>query len=294
MTDEVQSVETEEDFDAMFDEYAAKKDAGETDAVIEDDEPEEVESSQDSADEPEEDEPEAQESELETPVDEKTEEVDPLVKAQQEIDQWKHKYNSDIGRVNAYQRKTQELEQQLKELQANKNENPQGSGYSDEQWKALVEDYPDIAQAFEKRLEADRNQYNQQLSQLTQQIQPLQQMQQESYRNAQLQQLNQAHPDWQDVVQKPEYMQWLNSQPEEIQAFMGSEDAQRNIYLLNSYKSATQQPVQANEVPLKRQKQLQQAQTVSNRATSNKNSALDTSDYDAMFDHYAKKKDSRK
>jgi hypothetical protein len=284
-----EAMDDDSEYNAFFDEFAEGKSANAEKETVEE------ESQDDEADE-------VQDEESDDSFDEKSEQPGkdetPEQKYQREIDQWKHKYNSDIGRVNAYQRKIQEQEELLKQLQTQGpvGDNPQDSGMSDKEWEDLKNDYPDIAKGFEGQLNQVRSQSAKELDAIRKQIQPLEQKQQEQYLSSQLNHLENEHPDWRDVVQTAEFGSWLNNQPEEIQAFMQSQDAQRNIYLLNSFKSATQPKAAAatNGLQQKRQKQLQQAQTVANRSTSNKREALSEDDYDASFEYYAKKKDSRR
>lgn len=262
----------EAEYEAAFEEFANKKDGitpepkAETEAKAE------------------------EETEEEASVEEATEEDDPLSLARQEIDQWKHKYNSDIGRVNAYQRQIQDLQKQLSEVKT--TDNPKNSGVSDEEWESLVNDYPDIAQAIESKTKQQESLYMQQLQQLQQQIAPLQQAQTQQMIDFERQKLTQSHPDWQDICQSEDFTAWLNQQPEEVQSYIGSTRADHNIYLLDAYKAMTGSQ---SESPLsqKREKQLQQSKTVSNRSTVNQRDVVPDDDYEAAFEYYANKKDSR-
>lgn len=276
MSDENNIVENDDELDQAFEEFANAKSQ---DAVDMDDEPEQDESQDDNQDE------QAQESEPES-----NELSQDDLKA--ELQKWQHKYNSDIGRVNAYQNQISQLQQQLADAQkAKTGDNPENSGMSDSEWETLKEDYPDIANALEKKLGAIEQSYQSQLKRFDSQLEPVRQSQQEQYRNMQLQALETAHSDWREVVQSDDYSQWLQSQPQEIQAFMQSSEADKNIYLLNSYKASKGMSQAPSNIQQKRNRQLQQSRTVPNRTTSNANRTIAEDDYDAAFDYYASKKD---
>lgn len=216
-----------------------------------------------------------------------TNQVSEVDQLKAEIQKWQHRYNSDIGRVNAYQRKIQELESQVK--QPAKGDNPEGSGMTDKEWEQLKQDYPDIASAFEKKLGAIESKYEEKFGAISNQMRPLNEMQQQQYRQSQLQALESVHPDWREVVQTPDYSQWLQAQPPEIQQFMNSMEADRNIFLLNSYKAATGKTQAASSnLQSRKQRQLQQARTVPNRSQSTGRN-LNTDDYESAFDYYAEK-----
>lgn len=224
---------------------------------------------------------------------------DPLAELErykQEAQQWQHRYNSDLGRQNALQRRIQEQEQQIKQLQSkapqasnqNGSDNPEGSGYTDAEWEALKEDFPEVAQALEKRMAAVSSQYQQQIQQLQQQIQPIQQQAHEQYVSSQYQILEQQHPDWRDVAATNEFRQWVNTQPPAVQQLMGSENAADAAYLISNYKLASGvQQQQAQAVNQRRQRQLQNAQTIPNRGGRRTPGQPAEDDLDAAFDYFA-------
>jgi hypothetical protein len=213
-----------------------------------------------------------------------------IERLRRELQMSQHRYQSDVGRVNAYQRQIAQLQQQIAQLQQGgkkAGENPEGSGYSDAEWKALQEDFPEVAAAIEKRLNAVSTQYERQIQQLQGQLQPIQQQAHEQFLQAQYSVLEQQHPDWRDTVNTPEFHQWLQQQPPMVQQLMESENAAEAAYLLNTYKLATGASQQPNtHLQQRRQRQLKAAQTVPNRG-GRQRSTIPDDDPDALFDYYA-------
>jgi len=219
---------------------------------------------------------------------------------EREAQQWQHRYQSDLGRQNALQRKIQQLEQENRQLQqrgsqsadngGEAGDNPDGSGYSDAEWEELKQDFPDMARAIEKQMGAMQSRYEQRINQLEQQLSPIQaQAEQQAYR-AQEQALESQHPDWRDVVQTPDFHAWLREQPPAVQQLTNSEEAADAAFLLQSYKLTKGQAApQANQgLQQRRQRQLQAAQTVPNRG-GRRRSEIPDDDEDALFDYFASK-----
>lgn len=292
------TTETEQDdYDSAFDEFANKKAA--TDGEREEDDSTILDSGQggdDSGDDQQSD-GGTDDKGGESDQGDKADEVDELEKLRQENQQWQHRYNSNAGRVSAYQRKIQELEQQLQGAQkpaaSGASENPDGSGYTDEQWATLKEDFPEIAAGIEAQAKRQEQQIQALRKQVEESIGPIQQQAHESFIQSQYQILEQQHPDYADVVKQEGFKNWLDMQPAAVRALTNSEEAADAAYLLSSYKLvAGVQQRQTDETNQKRQRQLRQSQTLPSRG-ARKTSAVPEDDYDAAFDYYASKKASR-
>ncbi len=216
-----------------------------------------------------------------------------------EAQNWQHRYNSDLGRQSALQRKIDEQNRLIEQLQSGKpqppgGDNPEGSGVSDAEWDVLKQDFPEIAQAVESRINSQTGQYQQQIQkqqqvidQLQQQFQPIQEQAKTQYIEAQYNLLEQKHPDWRDVSGSNEFKSWVGQQPAAIQQlFENSESAADAAYLLDTYK-LTANPAQAPKDALRerRQRQLQSSQTIPNRSA--RRTAVAEDDLDAAFDYYA-------
>ena len=208
-----------------------------------------------------------------------------------EIQKWQHKYNSDLGRQNALQRKITELEAQVAEARKAPNENPEGSGVTDAEWESMKEDFPEIASGFDARLRSVTAQYEQQIQQLQAAINPIQEQARSSQRNMQLEQLAQQHPDWQDIAGSQEFRSWVNEQPRPVQQLIESEDAAEAAYLISTYKQSTGQVTQApnDELKQRRDRQLRQGQTISNRGGRSKTNLPPADDYEAAFNYFAER-----
>lgn len=291
MTDEIANVDDSE-YDAAFEEFAGGGDN--TDAPQESEDP----TSEDAEEvvEQEGGESDGEQSNEDGEQAETPKESEEVANLKAQLQAANHKFNSVNGRINAYQRQIEQLKQQQRAPQPSAGDNPQGSGMSDAKWEQLKQDYPDIAEAMEAQLNGVRSQYQNELQQLRQQVEPIQQKQQEaeynSHISSQMEALNSAHPDWQDVVRTAEYTSWLQQQPQAIQQLMGSTSAEDNIYLLNTFKSTrsnAQATPDTNPVQQRRERQLQQAKTIPNRSRSGGQNAIAEDDFDAAFDYYASK-----
>ncbi|MHB0775423.1 hypothetical protein [Halomonas sp. WWR20] len=231
--------------------------------------------------------------------------ADPLAdleRYKQEAQQWQHRYQSDLGRQSALQRKITEQQQEIEQLRSGgqkpeqkpgqqpSGDNPEGSGMSDTEWESLKQDFPDIAKALESKFGALSSHYEQQINQLKGQLQPIQQQAQDQMMQAQYAALEQQHPDWRDTVSKPEFNNWLQQQPSAVQQLMSSESAADAAYLLSTYKLTTSPapaaPQPNTNLQQRRQRQLQSAQTVPNRG-GRPRSAIPDNDEDALFDYFA-------
>lgn len=107
--------------------------------------------------------------------------------------------------------------------------------------EALKKDYPEFAEAMESAL-------NERLSALEQQIKQAQQVvpqaqsgvsQDEIARLRAEMAVEVRHPGWQDRVQTPEFVGWLQRQPREVQMLATSEHPQDAVRLLDLHADAT-------------------------------------------------------
>lgn len=219
---------------------------------------------------------------------------------QEKATQWEHRYNSDLGRQNSLQRKIAEQDATIQQMKSQPAANPGGSGMSDDQWESLKQDFPEVADGVEAKLNAITSGYEERITQLQSQMQPIQQQaehqQQENERqfiNSQLQILQEKHSDWNVVGKSNDYREWLSVQRPSIRSMGKSHDAEDAIELLDRYKQdtgETQKQQQADDLKAKRQRQLQSSQTVSRRGVINQ----DLDSEDALFDHFAAKHDQKR
>ncbi|MDR5867930.1 hypothetical protein [Halomonas koreensis] len=227
-----------------------------------------------------------------------------LDRLRQEAQTWQHRYQSDLGRQNALQRKIQELQEENRKLQESGqpaagqggqgqdqgSDNPQGSGYSNEEWDQLKADFPEIARGIEQQIGAMQKQYESQIEQLKGQLTPIQQQAEQQAFNSEIAALEQQHPDWRETVNRPEFHSWLQQQPPRVQEMFSSDSAADAAYLLGTFKTSTgaaqEQPNQ--NLRQRRQRTLENARTVPSRG-GRQRSAIPDDDEDALFNYFADK-----
>lgn len=208
-----------------------------------------------------------------------------LAAARDELQKWQHKYNSDLGRQNAYQRQIQEKDQLIAQLQSAQSANP---GVVNKHWDTLKEDYPDIAQGISSLLEEKDSQHAREIESLKNSIAPIQAQAQQSFVQQQYAMLEQEHPDYAEIAASPEFNQWVQTQPHNVQQMMESDNAGDAAYLLRTYKNEKSPGVQAtSELKQRREKQLRQAQNVPSRGGRSQQVMPPDDDFEAAFDYFA-------
>ena len=200
-----------------------------------------------------------------------------------ELQKAHHRYNSDLGRQNAYQRQIKERDEQIAQMQRQLQE------AAPVQQDSLQEDYPDIAQGTDTRINRALQPLQQELQALRNELHPLREQQSQTWLQNQFAALEAEHPDWAQISQTPEFHQWVESQPAEVRAMMDSEEADKAIYILRSYKNETMPEVMpaGSDLKQRREKQLRQAQNVPSRGARSQQNMPPDDDYEAAFDYFA-------
>lgn len=228
-----------------------------------------------------------------------------LKELEQENERLRHSDASQRGRLGAYQRQINELQRKQQELESARPTSQTGEPQTDDQqrqdmaesmgmddWDEFKEDFPDMARAFEARLKADQQrqaQLEQQVAELRSAVQPMQQQAHEQQLQSEYARLSDRHSDWQEVVNAPEFTEWLQSQNPSIQQLAESDSADDASALLDFYKGSHGLGDDTSRATHdKRQSRLANAQTVSRRGAAQRSGAPD--DFDAAFEHYAAKK----
>lgn len=295
------TTEQEDEYSAAFDEFAAgdvNEEAGqeadaeaetESDAVTE--QAENGESNQEQSKEGQ----ESIDSDAEDkPSEDSQADADAPKSLEDELEYYKHGFATNRGRVSAYQKRINELETKLKEMQkpgesakdgsdADSGDNPEGSGMSDEQWNEFADDYPELAGALEKRLAGFDQALNARLGEIEHKVSPLEEKAHEEYVNGQLAVLAERHPDWQQVTSSEEFSKWITEQPEAVRELGNSLDAQDASFLIETFKSMTN--AQSNSSSQKRQERLRQSVNISSKGGGRQ--AGIPEDYEAAFDFFA-------
>ena len=209
-----------------------------------------------------------------------------LKTANEEAQKWMHKYNSDLGRQNAYQKQIEELKQQNNALRQ------QASGKDNSKPDTLTEDYPDIAEGTDSRINKATEPLMQKIAELEQKLTPIEAKQQQDAIGLQYNKLEQEHPDYVEISKDPVFHNWLGTQPLPVRAMIESEDASEASYLLKLYKNdkglVPTQEEAPSELKQRREKQLRQAQNVPSRGGRSQEIVPPNDDFEAAFDYFAK------
>tara|TARA_B100001057_G_scaffold151071_1_gene151001 strand:+ start:1228 stop:2109 length:882 start_codon:yes stop_codon:yes gene_type:complete len=206
-----------------------------------------------------------------------------LAAARAELQKATHKYNSDLGRQNAYQRQIKERDQMIADMQK------QLAQATPVQSDTMQEDYPDIAQATDGRIGRALAPLQQEIARLKSELDPLKEHQSQTWLQSQFAALEAEHPDWAQIAQSPEFNDWSSRQPPEVKAMLDSEEADRAIYILRAFKNDVMpaQPQANSELKQRREKQLRQAQNVPSRGGRSQQNMPPENDFDAAFDYFA-------
>lgn len=285
------SVEKEhEDFEAAFDAAVEGKELDEETEVEEAEETEETEVETEEAEESEE------ENEVDETTDDKEEiDVEALIR---ERDDYKQKFQSNNGRISAYQRQLDELQQSNAHLasQIAKSVDDTGSKseareqiageISNQSWDELKEDMPDVAAAIDERLKAmidDRiKPINEKIQPISQSLQEQRQREAEARFERELAVVKDRHPDFDDVVRSSEFSEWLGQQPEPVQQLQNSDSAADAAYLLDTFKLQTSTEPSGSDLKQRNQAKLRNSLAAPSKRLSRTAPSLD--DFDAAFD----------
>ncbi|MGS2743603.1 hypothetical protein ACU6TU_08400 [Halomonas sp. LS-001] len=275
--------QADDEFDSAFDEYAGKSTApDERDEYYREEAPE-----PEPAPEP-------------APEPDVSERLKTLETENQKL---RHSDASQRGRLGAYQRQINELQQQLQQRQQ-QTQHANGQEKTDDErrdevaqemgsddWQAFKDDFPDMARAVEARLDTDRQkqaQLAQQIASLQSAVQPIQQQAHEQAIQSEYARLEDRHSDWRDVIRAPEFKTWLQVQNPAIKALAASDSADDASALIDFYKGMVPTGNNSRATHDKRQDRLASAQTVSRRGAAQQRGTPE--DFDAAFDHYAAKR----
>ena len=153
-----------------------------------------------------------------------------------EVKQWS-------GRVGAIQRELQlqrnAAEQAAKTVsEAPTKQQMAEAAQDDEAWSELKDEFPEWADALEKRTGKLEKKFSEQIESLRQQ-QPQTPDLSALRREYDQKLLTIKHPSWQQLVASPEYNEWLNKQPQDVrQKALESTDAIECIEVLDQFTAA--------------------------------------------------------
>jgi hypothetical protein len=282
------STEKVDDFDSAFDEFSTEDETTSAELAPEDTEfvaeTEEVEEVEAATEEPE----QAPEEDIWAEADEGLKsEYDKL---RDNNDKLSHQAKSNAGRIGALQRK-------LNEFQATSpagGNQPSATEVAEamktpEAWASFNEEYPDIHDAIESRLEMERSQNQETMNRA---LQPLRAAEEERHVSNQYAALEAAHTDWKDVVNSESFVDWLQEQPNAIQELSNSNDAFEASKLLDYYKLS--QPLEeiattstVTSIQQKRAKQLEDSTGVKSKPGPGATGVIPPDDFDTAFEMFA-------
>ena len=282
------STEKVDDFDSAFDEFSTEDETTSAELAPEDTEfvaeTEEVEEVEAATEEPE----QAPEEDIWAEADEGLKsEYDKL---RDNNDKLSHQAKSNAGRIGALQRK-------LNEFQATSpagGNQPSATEVAEamktpEAWASFNEEYPDIHDAIESRLEMERSQNQETMNRA---LQPLRAAEEERHVSNQYAALEAAHTDWKDVVNSESFVDWLQEQPNAIQELSNSNDAFEASKLIDYYKlSQPREDVATTStvtsIQQKRAKQLEDSTGVKSKPGPGATGVIPPDDFDTAFEMFA-------
>lgn len=197
-----------------------------------------------------------------------------------------HAARSQVGRVSALQKKLNEIEAAKQAVAS-----PQATPADEERLKQLREDYSELDELIDAKIKRESVALRQEVGQATQ---PIREMQEKAFLESQFAALEAAHPDWKDVSVSREFRSWLSEQPQSVQQYAASKDAQEASFLLSTYKSmAGGRTNQAAAIKDQRKAQLQQSAGVTSRPAGSPSIGGAPDDFESAFAFYAKKREPR-
>lgn len=226
---------------------------------------------------------------------------DPLALIEQlkrERDDYKHRFDSNAGRIAAYQRQLDDYQQQIQQVQQSSGSKKEAretlaQEFNDSSWDELKEDFPEIAHALDSRLKKLED-IESRLSGFEKKIQPLEQNLSEQTLSREYAALEAAHPDWRDIAQSVEFADWVNTQPTPVRSLIQSKNAADAAYLLNTYKALNGQlntePSHGSSVQAERNQKLRQSMSVPARRAQRRD--IPDDDFEAAFNSFARARGS--
>jgi len=205
-------------------------------------------------------------------------------------DKLSHQAKSNAGRIGALQRKLNEFQSTSPAggNQPSANEVAEAMK-TPEAWASFNEEYPDIHDAIESRLEVERSQNQETMNRA---LQPLRAAEEERHVSNQYAALEAAHTDWKDVVKSESFVDWLQEQPNAIQQLSNSNDAFEASKLIDYYKLSQPQGEIATtstvtSIQQKRAKQLEDAAGVRSKPGPGATGVIPPDDFDTAFEMFA-------
>jgi hypothetical protein len=199
-------------------------------------------------------------------------------------EEYEHKFKSEVGRQTALQR-------QIQELQAQQNKAPQEAPQKSRSaaMQKLLEDFPEIAEALESEIDSRLGSVKKEVDQ---QLQPFAQKASKDAYAAQEAATLEVYPNMKQLVNTPEFANWLPAQPAAVQALAASPIASDAVALLDYFTGGKRPDKGVSEVQSikeKREQQLNRHVSVRNTAPAPVADAPD--DFESAFRHFSAKRE---
>lgn len=215
-----------------------------------------------------------------------------------------HADASNRNRVSAMQKKLNEYEAKIQELE--KKTAPPEPPPADEagvDLKQFAEDFPEVYAAMRalhgRELTQLQSRFDQELNQLRGQVEtvkkPIVEMEaqrEQARRDAELSALAQKHPDYVVIQKDDRFWKWIESQPQGVKALVSSNAAADNIVLLDLYKQQTQKPTATTSQPPRRPRSAEGGETLPRTGVSR--IEAQPNDEDAAWDYWSKRTDFKR
>lgn len=215
-----------------------------------------------------------------------------LAQITKERDEYRQKFNSNNGRISAYQRQINDLTQKIQNPASSNAERKQAKEDLAQQnnnsnWNEFKEEFPEFAAALDERLseiDVREKRFEERFGNLENQVQPLQEQAYQSAIKLEYSALAAEHPDYETVAVSPAFNEWLGLQPLPVQQLIDSNSAADAAYLLSSFKRDTGTNSGSSEPQINQQNRsrLQSNVAVQSKRTARRPVADD--DFDSAFD----------
>jgi len=236
-----------------------------------------------------------------------------------------HKLSSDSGRVSAFQRRVTQLEGEVKEAKAGSAEEQPSNEQiasamrgTDDDWDTFKEDYPAVANAIDRRLDlagkATQESVDQTLAPVKERAARDEVNEAQAAEEAAVIAVADVYPTWTDEVKKPEFSEWLTTQPPGISSLANSDDPADAGALIGLYdghlvangkdsmKKADPGPGVSEEesgkptdaVAARRARQLADGATVESKSARINPGDESGSEFEAAFEVFANRKEARR
>lgn len=248
-------------------------------------------------------------------------------KIEKENSRLNHRFNSDDGRVRAYQKQNSELKNQVDELSnadmPTKIDIAEAMKGGSESWNKFAEDYPEIAEIFDNRAaqtgEAIQEAVDQALAPVKEQYASTRQREIEAQDTTSKQVVSKEFENWDTFIDgsegKEEFSNWMDMQPPGIRSLADSVEPEDAIALIGmfdlnrvangtqSLKKATpdgvennadEQQMEADKLKERRKQQLNDGATVKSKSAKIDPGGKAGGEFTDYFDFYANKRERQK